>query len=64
VVIQHGNYSTAYKNIGKVYVKKGDKVTTDQEIGEVHTNSTGQTILNFSIWKDGSTQNPEYWIAK
>jgi septal ring factor EnvC (AmiA/AmiB activator) len=64
VVIQHGNYSTVYKNISKVYVKKGDKVTTNQEIGEVFTNSNGQTILSFSVFKDGKTQNPEYWIAR
>lgn len=64
VIIQHGNYSTVYKNISKAYVKKGDKVTTNQEIGEVFTNSSGQTILSFSIFKDGSTQNPEYWITK
>ncbi len=64
IVIQHGNYSTVYKNISKVYVKKGDKVTTNQEIGEVFTNSNGQTILSFSVFKDGKTQNPEYWIAR
>ncbi len=64
VVIQHGNYSTAYKNISKAYVKKGDKVTTNQEIGEVFTNNNGQTILSFSVFKDGRTQNPEYWISK
>ena len=50
--------------MSKVYVKKGDKVVTNQEIGEVFTNNTGQTILNFSVWKDGRTQNPEYWIAR
>jgi septal ring factor EnvC (AmiA/AmiB activator) len=64
VVIQHGNYSTAYKNISRVYVQKGDKVTTNQEIGEVFTNNSGKTILSFSVFKDGKTQNPDYWIAR
>lgn len=65
VMVQHGNYFTAYKNLGKVYVKKGDKVTTNQELGEVFTNSSnGETILSFSIFKESSTQNPANWIYK
>ncbi|MFI1744795.1 murein hydrolase activator EnvC family protein [Thalassobellus sediminis] len=65
VMVQHGNYFTAYKNLGKVYVKKGDKVITNQEIGEVFTNfSNGETILSFSIFKESSTQNPASWIYK
>ncbi|MFD2822465.1 murein hydrolase activator EnvC family protein [Lacinutrix iliipiscaria] len=65
VLIRHGNYFTAYSNLGKIYVKKGDKVTTKQEIGEVFTNpSNGQTILSFSVFKDSKTQNPASWIYK
>ncbi len=64
VMIKHGNYITAYKNLGKVFVKEGDKVATKQDIGEVFTNTSGQTILSFIIWKDGSTQNPASWIYK
>jgi septal ring factor EnvC (AmiA/AmiB activator) len=69
VLIQHGNYFTAYKNLSKVYVKKGDKVSTKQFIGEVFT-STGdnETILSFSIFKvvgsDSQTQDPSGWIYK
>ncbi|WOD45084.1 murein hydrolase activator EnvC family protein [Hwangdonia lutea] len=65
VMIRHGNYITTYKNLSKVYVKEGDKVTTKQEIGEVFTNKrTGETILSFSISKESSTQNPASWIYK
>ena len=65
VMVQHGNYFTAYKNLGRVYVKKGDKVTTKQELGEVFTNSSnGETILSFSIFKENATQNPASWIYK
>lgn len=65
VLIQHGNYITAYKNLGKVYVKKGDKIARKQQIGEVFTNSDGQAILFFSIHKeDQSTVNPASWIYK
>lgn len=65
VLIQHGNYITAYKNLGKVFVKKGDKIARKQEIGEVFTNRDGQSILFFSIHKeDQSTVNPASWIFK
>ena len=65
ILIQHGNYITAYKNLSKVYVKKGDKVKTKQSIGEVFTNpSNGETILNFSVFKESTTQNPAEWIYK
>jgi len=65
ILIQHGNYFTIYKNLSKLYVKKGDKVTTKQEIGEVLTDkASNETILSFVIWKDGDTQNPEHWINK
>ncbi|PTM10173.1 MAG: peptidase M23 [Bacteroidetes bacterium] len=65
VLVQHGNFFTVYKNISKIYVKKGDKISTKQEIGEVLTDkSSNETILWFIIWKDGKTQNPAHWINK
>lgn len=65
VLIQHGNYISAYSNMAKIYVKAGDKVTTKQPIGEVFTNpSNGETILNFSIFKETKTVNPAEWIYK
>ncbi len=65
VMIRHGNYITAYKNLHKVTVKEGDKVSTKQEIGEVYTNpTTGETVLNFVVFKDLQTQNPASWIYK
>jgi len=65
VLIQHGNYFTAYKNLTKISVKKGQKVTTKQSIGEVLTNkASGEAMLQFSIFKNGVTQNPAHWINK
>tara|TARA_R110002049_G_scaffold122465_4_gene277317 strand:- start:1069 stop:2298 length:1230 start_codon:yes stop_codon:yes gene_type:complete len=65
IIIRHGDYFTAYKNLKKVYVKTGDKVTTKQEIGEVFTNpANGETILSFNLSKNGNTQNPAGWIYK
>lgn len=65
VMIRHGNYITAYKNLTNIKVKEGDKVKTKQEIGDVFTNpSNGDTTLNFIIFKDTKTQNPASWIYK
>ncbi len=65
VLIKHGNYFTVYKNLSQIYVKKGDKVSTKQEIGTVLTNrASGETILSFVIYKEGKTQNPTHWIYR
>ena len=65
VLIQHGNFFTVYKNLSDIYVKKGDKVSTKQELGQIITNkSSGQTILSFSLFRDNKTENPLLWIGK
>jgi len=63
IFIQHGNYITVYKNLSKIYVKLGDKVSSKEEIGEVLTNKAfGGTILKFYIFKESRPQNPSLWI--
>lgn len=64
VIIKHGEYFTVYSNLDNVYVKKGDKVTTKEFIGKVHTNLEGKTELQFQIWKGKTIQNPSLWILK
>ncbi|MCF6223715.1 MAG: peptidoglycan DD-metalloendopeptidase family protein [Flavobacteriaceae bacterium] len=65
VLVQHGNYISVYKNLDNVTVKKGDLVTTKQEIGKIHTNkTTGKTILAFVLFKEVQRQNPEEWVYK
>lgn len=63
IVIRHGDYITTYSNLGKVYVGKGDKVSTKQSIGELHFNSfTGKAILKFLIYQNTTKLNPQSWI--
>lgn len=65
IIIRHGSYVTIYKNLSKIFVKKGDKVTTKQPIGEVFTNpSDGETILGFILSKGSVKENPANWIYK
>ena len=65
VLIQHGNFFSVYKNLSEIFVKKGDVLATKQRIGKLGKNkSSGQTILNFSIFNNGATENPSSWIYK
>ena len=65
VLVQHGNYISAYKNLDNVLVKKGEKISTKQKIGTIHTDvTTGKTILAFSLFKETNIQNPELWVYK
>lgn len=63
VLIQHGNYITSYKNLSKVYVKKGARVSAKQAIGQIFTNKdTGKTTLQFSLFQNTTPQNPALWL--
>ncbi len=65
VLVQHGNYISVYKNLDNVTVKKGDLVSTKQELGKIHTDrTTGKTILAFVLFKEVQRQNPELWVYK
>jgi len=64
IIIKHGEFLTVYSNIGQVFVKKGDKVTTKQKLGTIETDDSGRTKLHFELWKGKILQNPETWIIK
>jgi len=65
VMIRHGNYLTVYMNLSKIYVKKGDKISTNQPIGQVFTNKIkGESLLGFRIYKNNQVLNPEFWLTK
>jgi septal ring factor EnvC (AmiA/AmiB activator) len=65
IMIRHGNYVTIYYNLSKVFVKPGDKISTGQVIGKVFTSKiTGESLLDFRLFKNDQKLNPEYWLAK
>lgn len=65
ILIKHGNFITTYKNIGKVFVKKGDRVKAKQPLGEIFTHpQSGKTNLQFSVFNELKPQNPKTWIYK
>jgi septal ring factor EnvC (AmiA/AmiB activator) len=64
VVVQHGEYFTAYSNLKSVSVKAGQKVSTKQVIGAVATDpSTGEAVLSFSLYKGTNPVNPKIWLT-
>lgn len=65
ILIKHGDYITGYKNLESVFVAKGDKVSTKQEIGAIFTDKiTGKTILGFFLLRNTTYENPKKWIYK
>ena len=63
IVIRHGNYMTAYRNVINIRIKEGDRVGTKEVLGDVATNpATGETLLSFIVYKDSNTQNPASWV--
>jgi septal ring factor EnvC (AmiA/AmiB activator) len=65
VIIRHGNYYTIYYNLSNIFVKPGEKIVVGQELGEVFTNkTTGETLLDFRIYKNDKKFNPESWLSR
>lgn len=63
VLINHGDYYTAYTGLKDIYVKMGDRVTANQEIGQVSTNNDGVSELRFGIYKNTTALDPQAWLS-
>jgi septal ring factor EnvC (AmiA/AmiB activator) len=64
VIISHGEYFTVYSGLREVFVRTGEKVKTNQEIGEVQTNSDGVSELRFRIYKNRIALDPQLWLGR
>lgn len=65
VIIRHGDYISVYSNLKDVFIKKGQKINTKQNIGTIYTSSEDlKTELHFEIWKGKQLLNPTYWLTK
>lgn len=62
IIINHGEYFTVYSGLKEVYVKKGQHVTTNQEIGQVLSNADGISELRFQIRKNTTALDPQQWL--
>ena len=66
VIVRHGKFLSVYQNIVDLKVKKGDKVDTKQEIGNVfcETENGNKAILKFMIFEEKEKLDPESWISR
>ena len=62
VIINHGEYYSVYTGLKEVYVKAGQKVATNQEIGQIISNSDGISELRFQIRKQFTPLDPQAWL--
>jgi septal ring factor EnvC (AmiA/AmiB activator) len=65
VILRHGKYLSVYANLINTKVKKGDMVSSKQELGEVYPDpgSNNNSVLKFMIYEI-KYLNPEEWIIK
>ena len=64
VLIRHGNYISVYCNLSTVSVAKGSKVKTNQEIGVIQKDASGNPVLHFQLRKETTKLNPEVWLGR
>ena len=66
IIINHGDYSTVYKNMYGYKVSKGDKVKLGQPIGtlRIDPDDPEYSLLYFEIIKDNEKLNPEEWLRR
>ncbi len=64
VLVQHGNYFTAYSRLKEVSVELNANVLKGETLGIVATNEEGISEVQFQIWKNQQKVNPAYWLTK
>ena len=63
VLIQHGEYFTAYSKLKAVTVKKGEEVQIGKRLGQVLTNSKNVSVMKLMVIAPGKKRlNPESWL--
>jgi septal ring factor EnvC (AmiA/AmiB activator) len=65
VVVQHGEYLTAYSNLKSVSVRKGQKISTGTVIGAADSDpEVGYSYIDLSVYRGTTSMNPSIWIAR
>lgn len=64
VIVNHGNYYTAYGNLKSPAVKVGDNVKAGQKLGSAAENADdpGHGELHFEVYRNRDKLNPLDWI--
>jgi len=65
VIVQHGDYRSVYMNLSNVSVRKGQKVSTRQQLGTLKTEPDGNRAeIRFWIYQNSAAVNPERWLKR
>ncbi len=64
IIVNHGNYYTAYGNLKSPAVKVGDQVKAGQKLGSAAENmdDPGHGELHFEVYRNRDKLNPLEWI--
>ena len=62
VLVNHGDYFTVYSGLKDIVVKKGQKVSTNQDLGQIISNNEGISELRFRIYRDKTPLDPQTWL--
>lgn len=64
VIVKHGDYLSSYRTLANVFVKKGDRVSEGQVIGQLSKSYSVTPVVDFEIWHAYEKLNPELWLQK
>lgn len=64
VHVRHGNFTSIYNNLKSVSVEKDQQVSTLDILGEVFTDRSDVTELQFVLLEESDTLDPARWILK
>jgi murein hydrolase activator len=62
VIVSHGEFFTVYSGLREVVVKKGQKISSNSEIGIVASNNEGVSELRFQIFQNMTPLDPQKWL--
>ncbi len=64
VMVRHGSYISIYANLSSVYVKVGDSVKANQDIGSIYADPSNgnRPVLHFELRKERAKLNPMLWV--
>jgi septal ring factor EnvC (AmiA/AmiB activator) len=62
VIVSHGEYYTIYTGLKDVFVRSGQKISTNEELGRVRSTPEGISELRFQVRKNTDALDPEDWL--
>ncbi|MBS1491437.1 MAG: peptidoglycan DD-metalloendopeptidase family protein [Bacteroidetes bacterium] len=62
IILSHGEYFSVYSGLKDVFVKPGQKVSVNEELGRVLTTAEGISELRFQIRKNIVALDPQQWL--